>query len=163
MNLLDLIIVVMAVSAAVGGYRLGFVARALSWAGMAIGVVITARFLPNLIDALNGPDPTGRLLIAIGVLLGGAFIGQALGLIAGSKLHLALPAGGRPVDSGAGAVAGIVGVLIGVWLLVPAMADVPGQFSRQARTSSIARIITEHSPRPPDALQTLRRLVGNSQ
>src|SRR5437879_556021 len=163
MNVLDLVILVMGVSAAIGGYRLGFVARSLSWAGMAIGIVITARFLPNLIDAINGPDPTGRLLIAIGALLGGAFIGQALGLIAGSKLHLVIPPGGRQVDSGAGAVAGLVGVLVGVWLLVPAMADVPGQFARQARTSSIARIITEHSPRPPDALQTLRRLVGDAQ
>ena len=161
--MLDLIIVALGVSAAVGGYRLGFVARALSWAGMAIGIVITARFLPNIIDSLNGPDPTGRLLVAVGVLLGGAFVGQALGLILGSKLHLAIPAAGRPLDSSAGAVAGVIGVLVGVWLVVPAMADVPGSFSRQARNSSIARLVTEHAPRPPDAMQTLRRLVGNSQ
>lgn len=163
MNLLDLVILALVVSAAVGGYRLGFVARALSWAGMAIGLVVTARFLPNVIDAFNGPDPTGRLLVAIGVLLGGAFIGQAIGLVVGSKVHLALPPGGRPLDRSAGAVAGVLGVLVAVWLLVPAMADVPGTFARQARNSTIARALSEHAPQPPDALQTLRRLVGDNQ
>jgi S1-C subfamily serine protease len=163
LNLLDLVIVVLVVSAAVGGFRLGFVARALSWAGMAVGLAITARFLPNIIDAFNGPDATGRLLVAVGVLLGGAFVGQALGLVLGSKVHLAIPPEGRPVDSGAGAVAGILGVLVAVWVLVPAMADVPGTFARQARNSTIARAINEHAPPAPDALQALRRLVGDTQ
>ena len=163
MNLLDLLIVALGVSAAVGGYRLGLVARALSWAGMALGIVLTARFLPNVIDAVNGPDPTGRLLIAVGVLLGGAFVGQALGLLLGSKVHLAMPPGGRPLDRAGGAVAGVLGVLIGVWLLLPTMGDVPGTIARQARTSRIARIIATAAPDPPDALQTLRRLVGENQ
>jgi S1-C subfamily serine protease len=163
LNVLDLVIIVLAVSAAIGGFRLGFVARALSWAGMAIGLVVTARFLPDIVETFDGPDPTGRLLVAIGVLLGGAFIGQALGLLVGSKVHLVLPPGARPLDSGAGAIAGAFGVLVAVWLLVPAMSDVPGTFARAARTSSIARAISEHAPDPPDALQSLGRLVGDTQ
>ena len=163
MNLLDVVIVALAVSAAVGGFRLGFVARALSWLGMAIGIAVTASFLPSVIDAFNGPDPTGRLLVAVGVLLGGAFVGQAIGLIVGSKLHLVLPPGTRPLDNAAGAVAGVLGVLVAVWLLVPAMADVPGNFAAQARNSTIARAINDHAPTPPDALQRLRRLVGDTQ
>jgi S1-C subfamily serine protease len=163
LNLLDIVILVLLASAAVGGYRLGFVARALSWAGMALGLMLTARFLPNIIEAFNGPDPTGRLLVAVGILLGGAFIGQAIGLVVGSRLHLVLPPGSRPLDSGAGAVAGLLGVLAAVWLLVPAMADVPGTFSREARNSRIARAVSEHAPPPPDTLQTLRRLVGDTQ
>jgi S1-C subfamily serine protease len=163
LNVLDLVLAALVVSAAVGGYRLGFVARALSWAGMGIGLMVTARFLPDIIDAFNGPDPTGRLLVAIGVLLGGAFVGQALGLLVGSKLHLVLPPGSRPLDRGAGAIAGAFGVLVAVWLLVPAMSDVPGTFARAARDSRIARAISEHAPPPPDALQKLRRLVGDTQ
>lgn len=163
MNLFDLVICVLALSAGVGGYRLGLVARALSWAGMALGIVITARFLPDIIDAVNGPDPTGRLLIAVGILLGGAFVGQALGLLVGSKVHLAMPPGGRPLDAAGGAIAGVLGVLIGVWLLLPTMGDVPGEMARQARHSSIARFIAANAPAPPDTLQTLRRLVGDTQ
>jgi S1-C subfamily serine protease len=163
LNLFDLVIVFLGVVAGVGGYRLGLVARALSWAGMAIGIVVTARFLPDIIDLIKGPDPTGRLLIAVGVLLGGAFLGQAVGLVLGSKAHLAMPPGGRPLDSAAGAVAGVLGVLVGVWLLLPTMGDVPGTMAQQARNSSIARFIATTAPAPPDTLQTLRRLVGETQ
>lgn len=163
MNLFDLVIIALGVSAGVGGYRLGLVARALSWAGMAVGIVVTARYLPDIIDLIKGPDPTGRLLIAVGVLLGGAFVGQAVGLLLGSKVHLVMPPGGRPLDSAAGAVAGVLGVLVGVWLLLPTMADVPGTMAQQARNSSIARFIATTAPAPPDTLQTLRHLVGDTQ
>jgi S1-C subfamily serine protease len=130
---------------------------------MAIGIVITARFLPDIIDTINGPDPTGRLLIAVGILLGGAFVGQAIGLLVGSKVHLVLPPQFRPLDSVGGAVAGVLGVLIGVWLLLPTMGDVPGEMARQARNSKIAHVIADAAPAPPDTLQTLRRLVGDTQ
>jgi S1-C subfamily serine protease len=163
LNLFDLVILVLAVSAGVGGYRLGLVARALSWFFMAIGIIVTARFLPDIIDAIKGPDPTGRLLIAVGILLAGAFVGQAIGLLVGSKVHLVMPPAGRPFDSAGGAIAGVLGVLVGVWLLLPTMGDVPGEMARQARNSTIARFIAENAPAPPDTLQTLRRLVGENQ
>jgi S1-C subfamily serine protease len=74
-----------------------------------------------------------------------------------------MPPGGRPFDSAGGAVAGVLGVLVGVWLLLPTMGDVPGQMARQARNSTIARFIASSAPAPPDTLQTLRRLVGDTQ
>ena len=163
MNLLDLLILALCVSAGVGGYRIGLVTRSLSWFGMAIGIVLTAHFLPNIIDAVNGPDPRGRLLIALGVLLGGAFLGQALGLLAGARLHFVIPPTVRPFDKAGGAIAGVLGVLVGVWILLPTLADMQGQISREARSSRIARIIATAAPDPPDALQALRRLVGDTQ
>jgi S1-C subfamily serine protease len=163
LNLLDLMILALCVSAGLGGYRIGLVTRALSWFFMAMGIVVTAHFLPDIIDAVNGPDPRGRFLIATGVLLFGAFLGQAVGLLVGTRLHPVIPESGRALDKAGGAVAGVVGVLIGVWLLLPTMADVPGQVSRQARSSSIARFIATTAPAPPDALQALRRLVGDTQ
>jgi S1-C subfamily serine protease len=163
MNLLDLTIIGLALSAGLGGYRLGLVARALSWAGMAIGIALAARFLPDVISHVQGPDPSARLLLAIGVLLGGAFLGQALGLLVGSKVHLVLPPGSRPLDRGAGAITGVLGVLLGVWLLLPTLAEVPGTVARQARSSRITRFVAAVAPAPPDTLQTLRRLVGDTQ
>lgn len=163
MNLLDLLILALCVSAGLGGFRIGLITRALSWFGMAIGIVLTARFLPDIIDAVNGPDPRGRLLIAIGVLLGGAFLGQAIGLVIGARLHVVIPPPARPFDRAGGAIAGVLGVLVGVWLLLPTLAEVPGQISREARSSTFARVIATAAPAPPDALQALRRLVGDTQ
>ena len=160
MNLLDVLVVALVVSAGIGGYRLGFLARALSWAGMALGIVLATRFLPSILERFESGAPTGKLMIAIGTLLGGAFLGQALGLLIGSHAHVALPPGSRPLDRSAGAVSGVLGVLVGVWLLIPTLAAVPGDVARQARRSTVLGWIDDAAPRPPDTLQALRRLVG---
>ncbi len=162
MNALDLVIVVMLMSAAIGGYRLGFVTRVASWVGLVIGVVVGATVLPRIVRAME--SSAGRqqlLLVAAAVVIGCAFAGQAVGLFVGSRLHLALPVGpARKVDSGIGAVAGLLGVLVAVWLLAPAMADVPDWPAQQARSSRLVRVIDGFFPPPPDTTRSLRRLVG---
>jgi len=162
-NLLDLFIVLLCVSAAVGGFRLGFLARAFSWAGMALGIVLAARFLPNVLRRFESGEPSGKLMIAIGVLLGGAFLGQALGLLIGARVHHVIPTGVKPLDRSAGAVSGAIGVLIALWLLVPTLASVPGSVASQARGSAILGVIDDLAPPPPDTLQALRRLVGDNE
>src|ERR1700694_1434333 len=93
MNLLDSIILIVVVSAVVGGYRLGFLARAASWAGLLLGLIVGARFLPSVIDAMRNTTPSNRLLIAVGILVGAAFLGQALGLLLGAAVQKAIPLG----------------------------------------------------------------------
>jgi S1-C subfamily serine protease len=58
-------------------------------------------------------------------------------------------------------MAGLAGVLVIIWLLTPAMADVPGWPARQARGSAVAKAVSDRLPRPPDTLGALRRLVGD--
>ena len=163
MDLLDLLIIVFVVSAIVGGYRLGFIARAASWIGLVLGLAIAAHFLPDVVDALRGSPPGNKLLIVAATLIGAGFVGQALGLLLGASFHARLPVGTlRQVDRVVGAVAGALGVTVAVWLLLPAMSDVQGWSSRQVRNSAIARTIDDTFPRPPDTLQALRRLVGSN-
>jgi S1-C subfamily serine protease len=164
MNLLDLVIIVACISAVMGGYRLGFVARAASWVGLAAGLFLAARFLPNVIDAV-GPnqDPRSKFLLAVAILLGGAFVGQALGLVAGTQLHRVIPLGPlRMVDRTVGSALGLFGVLVALWLLLPSMADVPGWPAREARQSTIARLVDRSLPPPPNTIQALRQLVGEN-
>jgi S1-C subfamily serine protease len=66
----------------------------------------------------------------------------------------------RNVDRGVGAGLGALGVLVALWLLLPSIAAVPGWPARAARSSSISGWVDTHFPRAPDALQVLRRLVG---
>ena len=60
-------------------------------------------------------------------------------------------------------MAGLLGVLVAFWLLLPTMADVPGDLSGQARNSVVARAIDRLFPDAPDTLVALRRLVGEDQ
>lgn len=161
MNLLDVVIILLAVAAAIGGYRLGFLARALSWVGLALGLYIGARLAPHVLVALDPSTPGARLLVVTVLLIGVAFVGQALGLVVGSRAHAVLPLGPlRQADRGVGAVVGVLGVVIALWLLLPAIASVPGWPARQARGSAVSRWVSAHLNAPPNTLESLRRLVG---
>ncbi|MFP3900504.1 MAG: MarP family serine protease [Acidimicrobiia bacterium] len=162
MNVFDLILIAVGVMAAVGGYRLGFLARATSWLGLALGVLVGASILPALLRRLGDADQPTLALVSIGTLVGAALVGQALGLVLGSRLHVAIPPGpARRVDRVAGALSGVVGLLVAVWLLLPLLGDLRGWTAEQARGSVIAREVNERFPDAPDALQALRRLVGD--
>jgi uncharacterized membrane protein required for colicin V production len=162
-NALDLVLVAAFAVAAIGGYRLGFLARVASWIGLAIGLFIAARLLPSLLNTFSGPDPAAKFFLAGGILIAGAFIGQAIGLVLGHTIRKAVPLGpAAALDRAVGAVVGLLGVVVMVWFLAPAMGDVPGSVARLARTSVIAGAITDALPRPPDTLQTLRNLVGDN-
>ena len=161
MNSLDLVILAAAVAAAVGGHRLGLVARATSWLGMVVGIAVAARAIGPVARSIEGAGDARLLLTGAGLLLGGAFLGQAVGLLIGARLHYALPSGrAREVDRSAGAVMGVLGVVVAVWLLTPAMARVQGSAARLARQSTITRTLADVLPAAPDTLRELERLVG---
>jgi S1-C subfamily serine protease len=152
------------VGAAIGGYRLGFLTRVSSWVGLAVGVVIGALVLPAVLRSLDEASSEQLLFVTIGILVGTAFVGQAIGMLAGARLHATLPGSSiRSVDRVAGAGAGVVGVLVAIWILLPLMADVPGWWAAQARGSALATWVDDRFPDPPDTVDTLRRLVGDDQ
>ena len=163
MDILDLIIVAAAVIAAVGGYRIGFIGRVISWLGLAVGFYVAVRFLPTIINDLHNSSPGTLVAISVVVLVGGAMVGQALGLVAGSRLHHVLPIGPlRLADRAVGAVVGAAGILVVLWLLIPSLAAVPGWPAQAVSGSAISRWVSRTMPAPPSALQVLRRMVGNN-
>jgi S1-C subfamily serine protease len=161
LNLLDLMVFLTAVAAGYGGYRLGFLARIFSWAGLALGALVADRFLPDVIAFFSASDPQIRLIAAISFLVGAAMLGQGVGLAVGSLLHAALPlgAGLRQGDRVAGSALGIVGVMAAVWVLTPALAAVPGWPAEASRGSAIAHFVEDLAPAPPETMQALRRFV----
>ncbi len=164
MNLLDLSLLAVAAMAAVGGYRLGFLTRTVSWIGMGIGLLASARALPWFIENFSGESPLSLLLFAGILLLVGSFLGQALGVLIGSRLRIRLPSEDwRGVDHVFGAAAGLVGVVACFWLLLPAMSSAPGFFAQQTRQSVIARGVDRLLPEAPDTLLALRQIVGEDQ
>lgn len=164
MNLLDLAVLVAVTAAAFGGYRLGFVARVLSWTGLAVGVVLAAVFVEEVVGTVGDQEPQTRLLVALAFLFGLAVVGQALGLAVGAAAHAALPRGPglREADRLAGGVAGACGVVVAVWLLVPALAATPGWPARAARESLVVRSLGELAPRPPESLAVIGRVLSDA-
>jgi S1-C subfamily serine protease len=160
-SLLDLAFVALAVLAVVGGYRLGFVTRVLSWVGLALGLLVAVKLLPPFLDALDTSTHGVVLVLALGLLLVGASLGQALGFLVGGRLRPRRADGVLgAADRVLGALAGFVGLVVLVWLLLPVLVASPGFWARQATTSWVAQTIDSALPPAPDAMQTLRSLVG---
>ena len=165
MNFLDLVVIAAAAGAGWIGYRMGFVRRVTSWGGLALGLVVAVIFVPDVADALRGSPPRTRLLASLAFVVLVATIAQAIGYTIGSAVHARL---GRHAGSGlhrsdriAGAVVGVGGVLIIMWLLIPALAGSPGWTARAVRDSAVARVIDRIAPEPPPQAETLRSLVGD--
>jgi S1-C subfamily serine protease len=159
---LDLLILTLAVGAALGGYRLGFLGRMVSWIGLAAGLYLAVRLLPTVINHFHSSTPGPLLSVAVLILVGGAMIGQGIGTVAGSRLHQTLPLGPlRSADRVVGAGIGALGILAVVWMILPPVAAVPGWPARAVANSAISRWMWRSLPNPPDPLQTLRRLIGN--
>lgn len=164
MSVLDLFIVSGLLAAGLAGYRLGFLSRILSWAGLGLGVFVGNRFLPSLGRLLKNTDPMVTLLAVTLFLVLVSLLGQALGLAVGKAVHATLPVGVglRQGDRFAGAAVGLLGVLIMVWLLSPAIARVPGWPSKAAKESAFARGVEAVAPDPPDTSRALRRFIDRS-
>lgn len=164
MNPLDVLIVGAGLLGAVVGYRLGFVTRVLSWAGLAVGLWIAVVFVDDVTEALSGNDPRTRLVVGLLFVGGLALIGQAIGFAAGgfvgSRIRLAGPV--RRVDRAAGAAAGILGVVILVWLATPALTASPGWPAEASRDSVLVRRLAALAPDPPAGLEALARRVGRT-
>lgn len=150
-------------SAAVGGYRMGFLARVASWIGLAGGIYAATRLAPVVLERYQSGMPGSRLLLALGVFLVVSTAGASLGAVAGATVRQLIPPGTglRTADRAAGGVVGGLGGLVLVWLLVPILAEVPGGVSEAARNSSIARTIDRIGPATPQALQDVRRQVSD--
>ena len=160
MNLLDLVLLAGMVLAGLGGWRAGFLARVTSWLGLGVGFYVGVSLLPSVLGTFKLPNVSTRLLVVVAVLVVSIFVGQALGLVVGHRLKTVLPEGrARTIDHGVGAAAGTISVLVGLWLLLPTVADVHGWPARLARSSLLARGVVNVLPNPPDTTQALRRLV----
>ena len=145
---------------------MGFVRRATSWAGLALGLVVGVLLVPDVADALKSSPPRTRLL-GVARVRGGGGGGCAGGryrhrrLVVVSRSVDAPAAASVPGDQVAGGALGVAGVLVLMWLLIPALANSPGWTARAVRDSAVARLIDRVAPAPPSESETLGRLVGD--
>jgi len=151
MNALDVAIIAAAVLAAIGGWRLGLVARVFAWAGVFVAIAIGIAYVPRVVTRLGGTSPDDRVGVALLFLFLVASVGQAVGLLAGLLVHRAFPMR-RPMpmwDHVAGAFAGTFGVLVLTWLVIPSLAAAQGWLARMTRDSKVIAAIDRLAPKQP--------------
>jgi S1-C subfamily serine protease len=163
-NWLDLALLVAAVSFAFSGYRQGFVAGVLGFAGFLVGGVAGLLIAPRLVDSLN--PGAGQSLLAVGVVLFLATVGQVtLGWV-GALVRARItwrPA--RMVDAGLGALVSVVAMLVITWFLASSLR--PGPLPSLSRQISDSQVVTAVDKVMPDRARTLfssfRQVLDDNQ
>ncbi len=164
MNTLDLVVLVLILGAAVGGWRLGFLARVIAWAGVVVGLAIGVHFVTHIVTTFGGTRPENRASVAVAFLVLSAIVGQTIGLALGALAHRVIPMRSPlpRVDRLAGAAIGAVGVLVLLWMVIPSLATAKGWPARMARGSTIVAAIQRWAPRQPARFAAWGREVSNA-
>ena len=158
MNGLDVVLIVAAVLAAIGGWRLGFMTRAVGWIGAGIGIGAAIAVIPPLLDRLGITSGGAVVMIALCVLVVLASLGQGIGVAIGSRIAPPVREGAaRRIDQVGGAALGVVAVATIAWLLVPVMSQTKGWAADSTKGSTFASFSLEHLPDPPASLLELER------
>jgi uncharacterized membrane protein required for colicin V production len=145
-NWLDLLLLLSAVSFAFSGYRQGFVAGVLAFAGFLGGGVVGLVVAPWLVASLR--PGLGQSLLAVAIVLLIATVGQVMLGWLGSMMRARLtwrPA--RILDAGLGAAVSVVAMLVIAWFLASSLRAGPlPSLSREIGDSTIVAAVDQVMP-----------------
>jgi len=163
-NGLDLILVLLAVVAAAGGWRLGFVRRFAGWLGAGAGLGVAILVAPGLLRRLDLASDLSVVLVVTALMVLLASIGQGLGALAGARVSQGVESPVvRGVDAAGGMLLGVAAIAAMAWLVVPVMADAEGWPAASTRGSLLAGLVDTWLPEPPEQVRELeRQLAGGA-
>jgi len=158
--IIDIIIIILLISAVIRGKDIGFVQQACStigfFAGLLIGALVLEPYTVRLVHT-----PLSRSLVTLATTLGMAFIlltvGEYIGIHLKHKVvHLKID----KLDNILGSLLSVVSVLIGVWLGVAILRTLPYvSFQNDIKSSRIVAALDRHLPPAPNVIADLTQLV----
>jgi uncharacterized membrane protein required for colicin V production len=127
-NLVDVVVIVLAIAAAFRGYRRGLLGQAFELGGGFLGLVIGVALGPRIASAFTNRAGLTAVLISLLVVFVALSIGQTLGFMLGHRFGTyAHSAQLGVLDSGLGAAFGIGVVLVAFWLLGALLVNGPSR------------------------------------
>jgi S1-C subfamily serine protease len=158
-NLLDLVIVAIAVLAAVNGFRRGAVVQLSTYAGLLAGMFAGALLAPALAGLVE--SPASQALVALVVLLSLAAVGDAAGWAVGRAIWAVTrrtPI--APFDHAAGSAVSVLSVLLAIWFVGLNLVTGPlPEVGRAIRGSAVMRALDDALPPPPPVLAEVRQFL----
>jgi S1-C subfamily serine protease len=162
-NILDVVIILVAIAYGIGGFRSGAVVGIFSLIGFFGGAAIGAQLARPLGSRVA--DGRAQIPVAIVCVLVLATIGQLLGVFVAGKVkaHI-IRERGRSVDAGIGAVLGVLSVLLVAWMVAVPLASSPfPTLASEAGRSRIVRAVNDVVPSDVRGLySSLRSFLNQS-
>jgi S1-C subfamily serine protease len=159
----DVVVVLLALIAAVSGWRHGMAVALLSFVGVLTGAVLGVRLAPLLAAGVEAP--TTRIIVSIVVVVLLVALGETTGVFFGRRIRDRITgARSLQVDSTLGSVLQAITVVVAAWLvaLPLASASFPGLASA-VRSSDVLRTVDNVMPEAAKALPAeLGQLLNSS-
>ncbi|MGI8666701.1 MAG: MarP family serine protease [Jatrophihabitans sp.] len=155
-DLLDLVLLGLAVLSGLAGYRRGLICSVTSFVGFVIGAGIGVQIAPGLArgvlkapsNAIAADQALGQRIVTLAVVLVLASVGNFVGQLIGSKIRatVARTVFG-PADGVGGAVVSVVSLLALAWLFAITLAYAPAPtLARQIHRSLVLQTIDRFIP-----------------
>jgi S1-C subfamily serine protease len=159
-DVLDVLIILWVVLAAIAGYRRGAALQLTEYAGLLVGLLAGAVIAPRI--AALASSTQAQAAIALIVLLVMAAIGEGIGWVIGHRAWaVARRSVLRGVDAVGGSLVGVAAVLLVTWFVAYSLAAGPfPAVSRQIRSSAIVHTLNDVMPRPPTLLADVRQFLS---
>jgi S1-C subfamily serine protease len=162
MDLIDVLIIVALLYAAIRGYRGGFTYSLFSLLGLLVGLGLGAWLATSVPSLLHDFTVEVRSGLAIGILLAMALLGDGVGTWVGLRIrlttirrHLGL------IDSFLGVAWGLVVVLVASWYLGLTFASGPWPpLSNQIQKSAVLHALVKQFPQDPAWLGGLQHIFS---
>ena len=157
--IIDIAIIIFAISALYRGREIGFVRQLFSTVGFFGGLFLGAWLQHYTVQWVSGE--TARSLITLTTTLGCAMVFLAIGEYVGIKLkHRVVFRRINVLDNGFGGLLSVVSLLLTVWLLAAVIGSVPvNGIQSQLKNSKIVSALNRALPSAPDVISNLGRLV----
>jgi uncharacterized membrane protein required for colicin V production len=155
---IDWIVLAVVAAFALLGWRQGFVAGLLSFAGLVGGAILGSKLAPVFLHGGHRSPYAPLVSLAIAVVCG--VVVQSFGLRLGLFLRRSVlrPPGLRTLDAVGGVVLGAAAGCVVVWVIGVVALQLPGQdqLRRQVQRSQVLRELNAHFP-PRRLLRALAR------
>ncbi|RZT89086.1 colicin V production protein [Pseudonocardia sediminis] len=163
MSWVDILVVVLALLAAVSGWRHGVAVALLSFIGVLAGAVLGLRLAPLLAGGVESQQ--AKILVSIGAVVLLVALGEATGVYFGRKIRDRIRGESViKIDSALGAGVQAVAVVIAAWLIALPLASTSlAGVTSAVRDSTVLRTVDSVMPDAARALPAeLRQILDNS-
>ena len=163
MTVVDVIVVLLVIAAAVSGFRQGFITAMFTLVTAVAGAIVAIQLAPLLMAHVD--DPTAKIAIGIACVVVGVGVGEVAGSTVGRAISQRIswrPA--QAVDRTLGLFGYAVAVLMVIWLIAVPLASVPYPWLSSAiRGSSVLAGVNAVMPsKAQDISAQLREVFNDS-
>jgi S1-C subfamily serine protease len=163
MSIIDLVLILACFSFAFAGYRQGFLIGFFSFTGFLFGGVLGIWLAPKVVRIVT--DDLGQAIFAVALVLGLATVGQLAGSALGAFLRgKVVWQPGHLIDAGAGAVLGVISLLLVAWFVGSALATAPiPNVTEKVKRSEVLAFVDRFMPDRADKLySSLSRVLDKN-